>query len=67
MLGGGDEIDPRILAVIQDVEATEHRRPSRPTGSPDARRGGRSDWLNQSLDQSPFPRTPGAQDGRDRG
>ncbi len=60
ILGGSeaDTIDPRILAVLQDVAATER---SRPTTSPDTQRGSRSegDWLNQTLDQSPIPR-PGA-------
>jgi len=57
ILGGseGDAIDPRILAVLQDVAAVERSRPSAP---PDTSHGSEreSDWLNQTLDQSPIPR-----------
>jgi hypothetical protein len=60
ILGGSeaDSIDPRILAVLQDVAGIERGRPS---GSPDAQRGSgaESDWLNETMYQSPIPR-PGA-------
>jgi hypothetical protein len=56
-----DSVDPRILAVIQDVAAAERSRPAAtpdvpPDVQPDLQRSGKSDWLNDTLDQSPIPR-----------
>jgi hypothetical protein len=60
-------VDPRILAVIADAEASENRTPRRePTLAPAQRdkrgehveRGGESDWLNETVMGSPFRRPP---------
>ncbi len=52
---GAEGIDPRILAVIQDVAAAER---GRPTGAPAIARGDESDWLNETSAQPLFPPPP---------